>query len=358
MVESPSYQGRGLVNLMAEIETRLVGTAPSPALSDATVLPDADTYVVVLFDGLGTAQLDHDSAGPFRASLAGVIEAPFPTTTSVSLATIATGLTPAGHGQVAHLSWYQDLGIVVNTLKWVDLTGADVAYEYASLLPRPNLWERLRAGGVEPITVQPGSFAGSPLTRVLYRGARFEPVWSIEEVVTATIQLASEPRRLVFVYLPQVDYAGHIHGLGGGEFTEAVRLTARVWEGLAGALPPGVALIGTADHGLAEFPETHKMLIRGPKWEALRFAGDSRGLQLWGDLGTMEQLRAETGGVLADPIALVGPSPTALARSRLGERVLLPPDDIAVLPPGFDKRLRCYHGGLSRAEVEIPILVG
>jgi hypothetical protein len=29
-----------------------------------------------------------------------------------------------------------------------------------------------------------------------------------------------------------------------------------------------------------------------------------------------------------------------------------------VLPPGFDKRLLCYHGGFDAAEVEVPLLVG
>ena len=63
---------------------------------------------------------------------------------------------------------------MVNTLKWVDLSGQPVHYDYGSFLARPNLWERLRQAGIEPITVQPESFAGSPLSRLLYRGARFE----------------------------------------------------------------------------------------------------------------------------------------------------------------------------------------
>jgi hypothetical protein len=28
-----------------------------------------------------------------------------------------------------------------------------------------------------------------------------------------------------------------------------------------------------------------------------------------------------------------------------------------VLPRGFDKRLRCYHGGLMAEEVQIPLLL-
>jgi hypothetical protein len=356
MPTSPSYDGRGLVNLLAEVEVGLTGTAPAPRLTRPLEL--AGTVVLVLFDGLGVAQLEHREATALRASLASTLEAPFPTTTSVSLATVATGLAPSQHGQVAHLAWMEDLGRVVNTLKWVDMTGADVPYEYSALLPRPNLWERLRASGIEPISIQPGSFSGSPLSRALYRGARFEGVWDTAEMITATTQLADTPGRFIFVYVPQVDYAGHVFGLEGPEFTEAIRLASEVWEGLAGALPPNVTLLGTADHGLAEFTEDEKLLIRGNRYTGLRFAGDARGVNLWGDPELMARLVEETGGVLADPASLIGPNPTAVALSRIGEKVLLPPDDVAVIPKGFDRRLRCYHGGLSRAEVDIPLLVG
>lgn len=355
----PSHTGRGLVNLMAELEARLTGWAPAPPLDQGLggQVPDAETYVLALFDGLGVAQLGHEMAAALAASQAGVMQAPFPTTTSVSLATVATGLAPSQHGQVAHLTWFQDLDLVVNTLKWVSLTGEPVAYDYASVLPPTNLWERLRAAGVEPVTVQPADFEGSPLSRLLYRGARFERVSNLEEMVVATTQLAAQPRRLIFVYLPHVDFAGHTHGLASEEFSDAVSLAAGVWEGITALLPANAALVGTADHGLVEFSEQQKQLIRDPAFDALRFAGDSRGVQLWGEMGMMEKLATLTGGNLVDPTELIGPEPTETAISRLGDMVLLPPDDRVVLPKGFDKRLRCYHGGLSLAEVEIPLLL-
>lgn len=357
MTKPPSYDGSGLVNLMAEIEDRMRGESESPGLTDTSLIPDASSFVLVLFDGLGTAQLDHESAGAFRSTVVGTLDAPFPTTTSVSLATVATGLAPSQHGQVAHLTWIPEVETVVNSLKWLDLTGSPVPYPYATFLPGPNLWERLRQSGVEPITVQPGDFAGSPLTRVLYRGARFEGAWDVDDIVEGTIQLAKEPGRFIFSYVPHVDFAGHVYGLESEEFTEAMSVAVDVWERLIAGLPPDVALIGTSDHGLAEFPEEKKMIIRQPEFSGLRFAGDTRGVQLWGDPAVMAELADLTGGVLVDPLSLIGPDPADTALARVGEKVLLPPDDVAVIPKGFDKRLRCYHGGLSRAELEIPLLV-
>jgi hypothetical protein len=360
VADAPSYDSRGLVNLIGEIESRMIGSAPGPGLASelSTRIPEGRTYVLVMFDGLGVAQLGHEAARALRESACATLDAPFPTTTSVALATVATGLPPSRHGLISHLVWLEDLGKVVNTLKWVDLTGQPVPYEYASLLPGPNLWERLRPAGVEPITVQPGPFAGSPLSRVLYRGARFETAWDEHDLVDATVSLAGEPNRFIFTYVWQVDFAGHVSGLDSDEFTAAMKLAPGVWEGLASRLPPEVTLLGTADHGLIEYGERDKILVRQPEFRQQRFAGDPRGVQLWGDTVEFDLLAAFTSGDLVDPLALLGPDPTPATMRRVGESLLLAPEGRVILPPGFDKRLRAYHGGLAPDEREIPLLVG
>lgn len=359
MISAPSYDSIGLVNLVAEIETSMTGSAVAPRLEPQlrSLFPEADTLVLVLFDGLGIAQLDHPRAGLFRNSLAGTLQAGFPTTTSVSLSTIATGLAPSQHGIVSHLMWMPEHDRVVNTLKWVDLSGSPVAHNFPEVLPGPNLWERLRAQGIEPITVQPGDFAATPLTRMLYRGARFEGIWDIPDLIEATVQLAAQPGRFIFTYVPQVDFAGHVFGLESQEFGEALDIVSRVWEELARRLRPGVALLGTADHGLIEYPESDKLLIRAPEYDGLRFGGDTRGIHLWTEDDRAGSLREFTDGELVDPISLIGPDPSPEAMARSGTHLLLAPDGKALLPRGFDKRLRSYHGGLAPAERDIPLLI-
>jgi hypothetical protein len=357
MQQTPSYDGSGLVNLIASIESHLTGSATAPLMNDASFLDSAETAVLVLFDGLGTAQLEHPAASLFKSSTVSTITCGYPAMTNVSLSTIATGMTPGLHGQVAHLTWFPDLEMVVNTLKWVSLTGEPVIYDYAAVLPRPNFWERLRASGVEPITVQPGDFQMSPLSRQLYRGARFEGAWDVEDLAEATIGLA-EPGRLIFTYVPFVDVAGHVFGLGSEEFTDAMRVASGVWEALSAGLPPSVALIGTADHGLVDVAESDKIYIRGDALDGMRFAGDPRAVQLWGSESAMVDLADLVGGELVDPLPLLGPSVSDEAASRVGQRVLLAPPGKAVLPPAFDKRLKAYHGGISPEEIEIPLLIG
>lgn len=339
---------------MASIEHGLGGSPSSPTLQSGADFGEPASIVLVLFDGLGIAQMQHQTARVFRASLGTELECGFPSTTTVSLSTVATGLAPSQHGTVGHLSWYPELGQVVNTLKWIDLTGSPVASDYASVLPGPNLWERMRALGVEPITVQPGGFQGSPLSRVLYRGARFEPAWDWPDLVEATISLASTPRRLIFTYVPFVDVAGHSFGLTSSEFTEAMKVAASIWEGVLAGVPPDVAVVGTADHGLVEVEERDKIKVRG--FDGLRFAGDARVLQVWGEGAS--GLTERIGGVKLDGAELLGADPSEKTLSHLPDAWVAAPDGAGFFPPAFDRRLHAYHGGLSPDEMKIPLLMG
>ncbi|MEX1249297.1 MAG: alkaline phosphatase family protein, partial [Acidimicrobiia bacterium] len=198
----------------------------------------------------------------------------------------------------------------------------------------------------------------TPLTRALYRGARFEGIWGVDDMIDATTQLAAEPGRLIFTYVPQVDFAGHVFGLESAEFTEAIAIATRIWDELTRRLPPGAVLVGTADHGLVDYSDEQKLLIRDPRFDNLRFAGDPRGIHLWCDDDQAAALVDLTGGSLAEPSVLFGPDPSPAALERSGARVLIAPNGLVLLPRGFDKRLHAYHGGLDPRELEIPLLVG
>lgn len=357
----PSVTGRGLVNLLAELERRLTGSARAPALDDdlAALISEGDSVCLALFDGLGASQAAEVDV--FRNSMRGVLHAPFPTTTTVSLSTVATGRTVPGHGVVGHLMWLPDLETVANVLKFVTPAGRPVRFDYSSFIPGPNLWERLRAAGIEPVTVQPGPFSGTPLSTALYRGCRFEGVWNASEWVDAVSDLSAEPGRFVFAYWPDVDVAAHVSGRASTEYRRTVTQAGRLWEQLRDRV--AVPLIGTADHGHLDYRESGKYLLRDPDVDRVIWFGDSRSLMVRGDLKVAERITDGTGASWygrKDFEAWLGtdPEPHPELDARLPEAVALAGADTLLLPPGFDRRLVGYHGGLSRAEVEIPLLIG
>ena len=172
----PSYEGDNLVNLVAELETRLTGRSPTRGLRAdlAELIPHKRHYVLVINDGLGAHQLAHPSAARLRRSQKAVLRAPFPTTTVVSLSSVATAMAPMQHGVTGFTQWIPTLQKVVNMMFWEDTEeGNRVDYDPTGFLPTPNLWERLAAAGVTPVTIHPSSFfRDSPLSDMLYRGAK------------------------------------------------------------------------------------------------------------------------------------------------------------------------------------------
>jgi hypothetical protein len=361
----PSAVGRRLVDLVNELERRLTGSAPGPGLEAALAgrVPPADTYVIVLFDGLGHGQLGARGAGALTASSAGVLQAPFPTTTTVSLATIATGASPPEHGVLGHLMWLPRVQLVVNSLKWVTPSGTPVEYPTEDLLPVPNLWERLARAGREPITVQPGDFASTPLTKALYRGCRFEPVWSPEEAVLATAELARTPGRLILTYFPQIDFAAHVWGRRSPEYQAALSLVDTAWSRLCATLPPHAIAVGTADHGHVDYREEDKVMIRDRRFDSLVFFGDARMVYVKGEASTIDELAAELGvepvpGAAVDRLWPSVPGRHPELAGRLPDAVIPAPAGKVLLPPGFDRRLIGYHGGIEAAEIDVPLLVG
>ncbi len=358
----PDYSGGSLLNLIAELERRLTGESPSLALHPelGEAIPDATTYVFVLFDGLGDHQLDHPAAASLRVARQASLDAVFPTTTSVNLATVVTGLAPAAHGLIAHQLYVPAAAQVVNTLKWTTPWGDPVEIDHRTFLPAPNLFERLQAAGIEPITVQPGNFQDSLLSRVLYRGSRYEAVWTVGEIVEATLQLAAVPGRFIFTYFPNVDVAAHMHGQTSDEYRTALELAAGLWDRIATALPPNAAMVGTADHGHIDYTEEDKVFLAhrpGPE-----FYGDPRGVLVRGVDDEFRNRLANLPGrnvPSSEYRTWLGPGPDHVdLAGRVPEIVLLADPERLLIPRFMDRRLIGYHGGLAEEEMRIPLLVG
>lgn len=359
-VRVPDYAGGSLLNLVAELERRLTGDAPHPGLYAhlTDTIPPAATYVMVLFDGLGDLQLGHAAAAPLLADRVGALDAPFPTTTTVSLATVATGLSPAEHGLLGYQLWLPEAELVVNTIKWITLWGQPIAWNHDSFLPAPNLWERLGAAGKEPITLQPFNFEGTPLSRTLYRGSRFEPWADEHEAVAAAAQLAAEPGRLIFLYVPHVDFAAHVAGQSDPAYEDALRIASGIWEQLGYALPAGAAAVGTADHGHLDVSAPDQFHLTKPDHEDRQFAGDARALFLHGDPGDLADRLPATWFPRSDMQHWWGPGRRHPAfDSRAPDGVFLADAGRSVLHRHADERLIGQHGGLDEAEVRIPLLV-
>ena len=259
----PDYKGGGLTNLVAEVERRLTGNAPFRGLSPhlGSAIPDGESYLLALFDGLGDAQLEHRRAAPLRISRVGALDASFSTQTTVNTSTLSTGLPPSQHGLIAY-QLRVDTG-VLNTIYWYMADGTLCDLDPAGFLPSPNLSERLVRSGCRVVATEPEAFVGSPLDRVLYRGASVVGVSDGASGVDAAIDAVRQPGTLALVYLPHVDAAGHAAGQDSDLYDDAVRYVAEVWSEIVARIPAGAVAIGTSRSSDRHPTEQPSDLLRG-----------------------------------------------------------------------------------------------
>jgi hypothetical protein len=312
--------------------------------------------VLLLVDGLGHDMVvDRPGDSPLRAALRGRLDASFSTQTSVATATLATGLPPSRHGLLGYLLDLPEAGGIVNTLWWMQIDGEPAQLDRGVVLPSPNLAERLDAIGVTSTVVEPGGYLGSPLDEVLYRGATTRGVDDLDQLVDDVVAAAT-PRSLVLGYLPHVDAAGHAHGPGSREHRGAINDADSVWRRLADRLPDSVSLVGTADHGMVQASEW--LGVEPP--EGVRIGGDSRVLYLYGDQAACEEFAATLPGEIITrerAAPLWGPDPEhSRFEARLPHLLVAASEGMVFHHPGNPVRLAGYHGGLSPAELEIPLL--
>lgn len=353
-----------------------------PGLRDplglAIRLAGVSQIAVLMIDGLGWHQLRAGVKTPTLSTLADTSDGPitcgFPSTTPTSLVSLGTGALSGAHGVLAFTSNVPGTDRVLNHTLWLD-DPDPFAWQ-----PLPILFNQARAAGLSTSVVNRTMFAGTGLTVVSTGDAGYRPVEDSEQAVGGVLDALRDGVRLVYGYLPEVDRAGHEFGAGnplsaGSEqwqaaMTGADAAVARLLDGL----PHRSALVITADHGhLVSPPDRRLDLDTNPLLSAgIRVvAGEPRVRYLHTEPGAAADVLAawrEVAGHAAwigsreEAVATgwYGPVSEAHAR-RLGDVVVVCKDDWSIQasahePPSVS-RLVGLHGGRTRLEMEIPLLI-
>ena len=170
-------------------------------------------------DGLGALQLaEHAAIAPRLSAMAdlGPLSAPFPSTTSVSLTSLGTGLAPGMHGIVGS-AFRLDDGSVLSPLSWGHDPNPIVTQ------PEPTVLERAAAAGILVTTAAPSAHRSSGLTRAALRGGDYPGADSLTKRLDVTARAIGRARAegrtsLTYVYWPDLDKAGHVYGVASGAY--------------------------------------------------------------------------------------------------------------------------------------------
>jgi type I phosphodiesterase/nucleotide pyrophosphatase len=372
----PDYGTATLADVLPGVTAALGAPVHRPGLPvDPLRLTDAlagaRRVAVLLVDGLGADLVRaHPDVAPVLNALsspAGVLSAPCPSTTPVSLTTLGTGLPPGSHGVLGFVTDVPGEDRTLNHVRWTD--DPDPLQWQA----QPTVFEQAAAAGVACTVVGPHTFVGSGLTRAAYRGADYTPAYSPGDLVAVVHQaLDAGPRSLAYGYHADLDLIGHVRGVDSASWRNQLGVVDRLVEQLVAGLPDDAALLVTADHGMLDVPEhTRFDLDDVPElWDGVRvMAGEPRARYVHALPGAADDVLATWRAVLAhrawvvgrdDAIAsgVFGPVGSGVA-ARIGDVVALARGSwalTAVQQEPFPSRLAAYHGSLTATELAIPLL--
>jgi hypothetical protein len=341
-------------------------------------LAGCQRVAVLLIDGLGWHQLQTVTAQtPILAEAAAGrlgtlrrLTTGFPATTPTSLVSFGTGAPPGSTGILGFTVRIPGTQSLLNHVAWRDDPDPH------RWQPMPSLLERALASGVDVSVASRPEFVGSGLTVAAYGDVPYRPAANPEELATALLAaLRASPGPMVaYGYHPDLDRAGHRHGLASAEWQAAAaevdRLIARVIE----ELPPDAALVVTADHGMVDVPlagrfdcGTDQRLSAGVDL----VGGEPRARHLYTTAGATADVVAAWREVLGAGAQVLtrdeavaagwfGPVPSEHL-ARIGDVVVAGLGSTAVMAsasePEFVTRLIGFHGSLTPVEMEIPLLI-
>lgn len=329
------------------------------------VAAEAGQVVLLVLDGLGWEQLGERRAlAPTIASLAGgPITSVAPTTTATALTSLVTGCAPSQHGIVGYRI---ALGTsVLNVLKWSTPDG-----DARDSIPPKSFQTTAPFLGRPCPVVSRAEFANTGFTDAHLPGVHLAG-WRVASSLPVEIRAQLRAgERFVYAYYDGIDKVAHDKGLGE-HYDAELRSVDRLVGDVLDVLPPGAALVVTADHGQIE--------VRTPPIEldpelallVTLFSGEGRFRWLHALPGAVEELALGCRERYAD-VAWVrtraeliaekwfGPAPNAEIESRLGDVALVAREPVAFFDPSDTGELRLVarHGSLTSAEMFVPLLAG
>jgi len=336
-------------------------------------LPVKQSYLVILVDGLGVANIK--SAGGHagflnqKLSTSKSLFSGFPTTTATSLASFATGKQSGEHAFIGYRVFDREVSKPINLLN--DLGTEFPPQRYQDL---QTISEQAVKAGKNVITVGPGEYEGSGFTQATMPASKYLAAKALQERFDAARSEIAKPGTLVYLYIPELDQLAHRFGCQSQNWLNTIEDLDSVLAAFMKSLPKTAGAILTADHGVIDVAQTSHIYLE--QYEAMKdlamIGGDPRVGFLYFDTGIdlvakREALQGDLGSqvevVTVQELVDAGwYQPLSESAQKVSpDLVLLPKGDRVVYHREFAKvksmSMIGQHGGMSKAEWEVPLLV-
>jgi hypothetical protein len=299
----------------------------------------------------------------------GLIQTAFPSTTATSLATLTTGAMPGAHGMLGYtVQVPRSGGRLLNALKW------DERVDPENWQPVETLFQRASAAGINVTHVAAKRYENSGFTRAVFRGANYKGANVVADLVSETKAALQATPSFVYLYVNDLDSAGHSDGVGSDKWIAALSMIDQMVSQLMKEVPKGTRIWITSDHGMVNVEEKIIIGQDNPLLEGVSVvAGEPRArhIYLTNDSSTArsdaaslwQQYLQEKAWVLTREEALssnlFGTEVTADAVDRMGEIIAIARGGLVLLDADRAEKegaMVGHHGGDSDIESQVGLL--
>jgi hypothetical protein len=299
----------------------------------------------------------------------GLVQTSFPSTTATSLATLTTGELPGVHGMLGYtVQVPRSGGRLLNALKW------DERVDPENWQPVETLFQRAAKVGISATHVAAKRYENSGFTRAVFRGAEYKGANVVADLVSETKQALQKTPSFVYLYVNDLDNAGHSDGVGSDKWIAALSAIDQMVSQLMKEVPKGTRIWVTSDHGMINVEEKIIIGQDNPLLTGVSvIAGEPRARHLYLDNDSVQaridaaslwqQYLQEKALVLTREQAissdLFGAQLSADAVDRMGEVIAIARGGLVLLDPErADKEgaMVGHHGSDSDIESQVGLL--
>ena len=299
----------------------------------------------------------------------GLVQTSFPSTTATSLATLTTGELPGVHGMLGYtVQVPRSGGRLLNALKW------DERVDPENWQPVETLFQRAAKVGISVTHVAAKRYENSGFTRAVFRGAEYKGANVVADLVSETKQALQKTPSFVYLYVNDLDNAGHSDGVGSDKWIAALSAIDQMVSQLMKEVPKGTRIWVTSDHGMINVQEKIVIGQDNPLLTGVSvIAGEPRARHLYLENDSMDaridaaslwqQYLQEKALILTREQAissdLFGAQLSDDAIDRMGEVIAIARGGLVLLDPErADKEgaMVGHHGGDSEIESQVGLL--
>jgi predicted AlkP superfamily pyrophosphatase or phosphodiesterase len=180
----------------------------------------------------------------------GKIQTAFPSTTATSLATLTTGELPGVHGMLGYtVQVPRSGGRLLNALKW------DERVDPENWQPVETLFQKASNVGISVTHVAAKRYENTGFTRAVFRGAQYKGANVVADLVSETKLALHKTPSFVYLYVNDLDAAGHSDGVGSDKWIAALSAIDQMVSQLMKEVPKGTRIWVTSDHGMINVEE-------------------------------------------------------------------------------------------------------